>query len=195
QHPDVRLSLLQQKAYAEGLRVLVTYAATCLDDTELAESLGEDSSAIQARADLLLPIVKGFSSEMAHRLLGDSLQVFGGSGYLQDYPIEQYIRDSKIDTIYEGTTAIQGQDLFFRKIVRDNGAAYSLWMEEIRGFAQSDAGKRSAVAEELLDAADQVDATVAQLRVWAKEAKQQPDQVYKVALCTTRLVYLLGELT
>jgi len=69
--------------------------------------------------DLLLPIVKGVGSERAYEQLAQSLQTLGGSGFLQDYPIEQYIRDSKIDSLYEGTTAIQSMDFFFRKIVRD----------------------------------------------------------------------------
>ena len=69
--------------------------------------------------DLLLPIVKGVGSERSYEMLAQSLQTLGGSGYLQDYPIEQYIRDAKIDTLYEGTTAIQGLDFFFRKMVRD----------------------------------------------------------------------------
>ena len=73
------------------------------------------------RADFLLPLVKGYSSEKAFELLAQSLQVLGGSGYTQDYPIEQYLRDAKIDSIYEGTTGIQAMDLFFRKIIRDQG--------------------------------------------------------------------------
>ena len=71
--------------------------------------------------DLLLPIVKGVGSERAYEILTESLQTLGGSGFLVDYPIEQYIRDSKIDSLYEGTTAIQALDFFFRKIVRDHG--------------------------------------------------------------------------
>ena len=66
--------------------------------------------------------MKGYGSEKSYEQLAQSLQIFGGSGYLQEYPIEQYIRDAKIDTLYEGTTAIQGMDLFFRKIVRDQGS-------------------------------------------------------------------------
>ena len=66
--------------------------------------------------------MKGYGSERSWVLLGtESLQTFGGSGFLQEYPIEQYVRDAKIDTLYEGTTAIQGQDFFFRKIVKDQG--------------------------------------------------------------------------
>ena len=91
----------------------------------LARAAGErDDRGREKLNDLLLPIVKGYGSERSWVLLGtESLQTFGGSGFLQDYPIEQYVRDAKIDTLYEGTTAIQGQDLFFRKIVRDKGRA------------------------------------------------------------------------
>ena len=71
--------------------------------------------------DLLLPIVKGVGSERSSELLSVALQTLGGSGFLQDYPIEQYVRDARIDSLYEGTTAIQAMDLFFRKIVSDNG--------------------------------------------------------------------------
>src|SRR5512144_2822303 len=73
--------------------------------------------------DLLLPIVKGVGSERAYEVLSESLQTLGGSGFLQDYPIEQYVRDAKIDSLYEGTTAIQALDFIFRKIVRDRGEA------------------------------------------------------------------------
>ena len=86
----------------------------------IAEHDGERDELAERVNDLLLPIVKGYGSERSWVLLGtESLQTFGGSGFLQDYPIEQYVRDAKIDTLYEGTTAIQGQDFFFRKIVKD----------------------------------------------------------------------------
>src|SRR5690606_13413161 len=114
-HPDVRRMLITQKAYAEGLRALTLYAAWC---QEMAIVNPKDES-WERRSDFLLPLVKGYSSEKAYELLALSLQVFGGSGYTQDYPIEQYIRDAKIDTVYEGTTGIQALDLFFRKIARD----------------------------------------------------------------------------
>ena len=84
--------------------------------------------------DLLLPIVKGVGSERAYANLTESLQTLGGSGYLQDYPIEQYIRDAKIDSLYEGTTAIQAQDFFFRKILRDKGVALGHVAGQIEAF-------------------------------------------------------------
>ena len=95
---------------------------------------GEDAAALDALNDLLLPIVKGYGSEKGYEQLAQSLQTFGGSGFLQEYPIEQYIRDAKIDTLYEGTTAIQGQDFFFRKIVRNQGAALNSLAEDIKKF-------------------------------------------------------------
>ncbi len=123
-HPDVRRSLLLQKAYAEGMRALMIYTATQQDAVQIAEAEGRRDEAAERLNDLLLPLVKGVGSERSYELLGSqSLQTLGGSGFLQDYPIEQYIRDAKIDTLYEGTTAIQGMDLFFRKIVRDQGQA------------------------------------------------------------------------
>src|SRR3954470_24971825 len=120
-HPDVRRSLMTNKAYAEGLRSLVYYTAAVQDKIIIGGHEGKDVSLEEAINDLLLPIVKGAGSERSYEQLAQALQTFGGSGYLQDYPLEQYIRDAKIDTLYEGTTAIQAQDFFFRKIVRNKG--------------------------------------------------------------------------
>ena len=144
-HPDVRRSLMTQKAYSEGLRALVLFTASQQDivDQQLlasgSESFERGSAAdIASRVnDLLLPIVKGLGSERAWVLLGtESLQTFGGSGFLQDYPVEQYVRDAKIDTLYEGTTAIQGLDFFFRKIVKDKGQALTYLSTQMQEFAK-----------------------------------------------------------
>jgi alkylation response protein AidB-like acyl-CoA dehydrogenase len=145
-HPDVRRSLMLQKAYAEGLRALVIYTATQQDVVDQAQLLSGSAelekgspAAMASRVnDLLLPIVKGVGSERAWVLLGtESLQTFGGSGFLQDYPIEQYVRDAKIDTLYEGTTAIQGLDFFFRKIIRDKGTAVTYLSTLIQEFVKA----------------------------------------------------------
>ncbi len=93
---------------------------------------GADAALAERVNDLLLPIVKGVGSERAYQCLTESLQTLGGSGFLQDYPIEQYIRDAKIDSLYEGTTAIQAQDFFFRKIARDQGGALVHVVAQIR---------------------------------------------------------------
>jgi hypothetical protein len=169
-HPDVRRSLMTQKSFAEALRSLVIYTATFQDKVRVAQARGQRDELAERVNDLLLPIVKGYGSERSWTLLGtESLQTFGGSGFLQDYPIEQYVRDAKIDTLYEGTTAIQGQDLFFRKIVKDQAQALSYLAGEVRGFVESEAGNgRLKVERELLgrgleDAEGIVAAMVAQL--------------------------------
>jgi alkylation response protein AidB-like acyl-CoA dehydrogenase len=152
-HPDVRRSLMLQKAYAEGLRALVIYTAcqqdlvdmeqhqrsSAADSPDPGEPDKDSPAAMAGRVnDLLLPIVKGVGSERAWVLLGtESLQTFGGSGFLQDYPIEQYVRDAKIDTLYEGTTAIQGLDFFFRKIIRDKGKAITQLSTQIQEFVKA----------------------------------------------------------
>lgn len=193
-HADVRRSLMVQKYYVEGMRALLVFAGTVLDDIELARKSGGDASAAVARNDLLLPIIKGFCSEKVYTLLAESLQIFGGSGYLRDYPIEQYIRDSKIDTIYEGTTTIQGIDFFFRKIRRDEGRAWSSLMNEVEEHAQSIEDDSDEIGAALLDALDAVRSSVARLGQWADESTQEPDRVHRVALHTTRILDMHGDL-
>ena len=132
EHPDVRRMLMTQKAFAEGMRALTLFTASVQDAVELKGGHGAaGSDEVDKLNDLLLPLVKGYCSEKVYELLALSLQTYGGSGYCQDYPIEQYIRDQKIDSLYEGTTHIQALDLFFRKIVRDGGATLRVLLGKI----------------------------------------------------------------
>jgi hypothetical protein len=196
-HPDVRRSLMLQKAYAEGMRALVLYTATYQDDAEIAAASGEPNDLAARVNDLLLPIVKGVGSERSYELLGSqSLQTFGGSGFLQDYPIEQYIRDSKIDTLYEGTTAIQGMDFFFRKIVRDKGQALAKVAGDIQDFVKGDAGNGQLKTErELLGAAlENVQGIIATMVGHLTSAQEDVANIYKVGLNTTRLLLTTGDL-
>jgi hypothetical protein len=195
-HPDVRRLLMLQKAYAEGMRAMVLYAATFQDAMQVAEAQGKTDDAAAALNDLLLPLVKGVGSERAYEMLTHSLQVLGGSGFLQDYPIEQYIRDAKIDSLYEGTTAIQGMDLYFRKIVRDEGKALGFLLGQIREFAAADGGNGRLKAERaaLARAADDVEATVTALHGFLVGSAGQPAELYRVGLNTTRLLLALGDL-
>jgi hypothetical protein len=194
-HPDVRLMLMRQKAWAEGLRALVFFTAGQQDRVELTTAAGEvDDMAVRLN-DLLLPIVKGYGSEKAYELLATSLQVFGGSGFTQDYPIEQYIRDSKIDTLYEGTTSIQGMDFFFRKIVRDKGAALTKLFGDIQEFTKADAGDSLTKERELLATAlEDVQAMNGHLVNDLMSAAEQVENIYKVGLNTTRLLMSCGDL-
>ncbi|MCQ4210056.1 MULTISPECIES: acyl-CoA dehydrogenase [Streptomyces] len=194
-HPDVRRSLLTQKAYAEGMRSLVLYTASVQDSIQVKEAAGEDASAEHALNDLLLPIVKGYGSEKGYEQLAQSLQTFGGSGFLQEYPIEQYIRDSKIDTLYEGTTAIQGQDFFFRKIVRNQGAALNGLAEEIKKFLAVETGgeELAGARESLARAAGELEAIVGVMLTDLAATEQDPKNIYKVGLNTTRLLMASGD--
>jgi alkylation response protein AidB-like acyl-CoA dehydrogenase len=200
-HPDVRRSLMLQKSYAEGMRALYLYAASFRDQITEAEAAGEaDGEAAklaQRINDLLLPIVKGFGSERATQLLtAESLQTLGGSGYLQDYPIEQYIRDSKIDTLYEGTTAIQGQDFFFRKIVKDGGVALTWIAEQIQATIESEAGNGRLKEERVLlgAALADVQGMLAAMFGHLTAAQEDMTSLYKVAQSTSRLLLAAGDL-
>ena len=200
-HPDVRRSLMTQKAYAEALRALVLFTATYQDRAEQARYAGEHDAVAEGVNDLLLPLVKGYGSEKSWTLLGtESLQTFGGSGFLQDYPIEQYVRDAKIDTLYEGTTAIQGQDLFFRKIIKDQGKALGHLAELIQGFVASEAGtgrlkeERALLAKGLEDTQKILGVMGQALMASNPQAENgDPRNIYKVGLNTSRLLYVLGD--
>jgi alkylation response protein AidB-like acyl-CoA dehydrogenase len=200
-HPDVRRSLMLQKSYAEGMRALYLYTASFRDQITEAEAAGQGDSEAAKLAervnDLLLPIVKGFGSERATQLLtAESLQTLGGSGYLQDYPIEQYIRDSKIDTLYEGTTAIQGQDLFFRKIVKDGGVALTWLAEQIQATIDAEVGngrlkeERALLATALSDVQGMLTAMFGHLA----GAQEDMTALYTVAQNTSRLLLATGDL-
>jgi alkylation response protein AidB-like acyl-CoA dehydrogenase len=221
-HPDVRRSLMLQKSYAEGLRALVCYTATWQDKARVAAATGDERGVRLAERvnDLLLPLVKGGGSERAYELLGhESLQTFGGSGFLQDYPLEQYVRDSKIDTLYEGTTAIQSLDLFFRKIVKDQGTALMTVAGEIQAFLDANGGFEysGSPAEGAGDAEDErlgaVDGQLKEERLalaaalgevqgilgtmtgWLAEAQGgEARSLYKVGLSSRRLLLALNDL-
>src|SRR5260370_30345699 len=194
--PDVRRLLMLQKAYAEGMRALVLSTATFQDAAQVSEAQGQTDELASAVNDLLLPVVKGAGSEHAYEMLTHSLQTLGGSGFLQDYPIEQYIRDAKIDSLYEGTTAIQGLDLYFRTIVRNEWQALGFLLGQIRDFAAAEGGNGRLKAERaaLARAADDVEAMVTSLHGFLRGSAQQPSQVYRVGLNTTRLLLTLGDL-
>jgi alkylation response protein AidB-like acyl-CoA dehydrogenase len=198
-HPDVRRMLMLQKAYAEGMRALVLYTATLQDTLQVAAAQGTGDRTDEATAglnDLLLPVVKGVGSERSYEMLTLSLQTLGGSGFLQDYPIEQYIRDAKIDSLYEGTTGIQSLDLFFRKIIKDQGRAFGALLARVREFAAADGGNGRLKAERaaLADAAAQVEGIATAMTGYLMASAEQPAEIYKAGLNTTRLLMALGDL-
>jgi hypothetical protein len=196
-HPDVRRMLMLQKSYAEGMRALVLYTAAQQDAVQVAAYNGTHDEAAAARNDLLLPVVKALGAERAYEMLALSLQTLGGSGFLQDYPMEQYIRDAKIDSLYEGTTAIQSLDFFFRKMVRDQGAAVKALLAEVAAFAAAEDDKdgqlkteRAAIAEGVT----QVEAMLNAMTGFLIGSFEQPEEAYKIGQQSVRLLLAFGDL-
>ncbi len=195
-HPDVRRALMTQKAYAEGLRALYLYTAAHQDPVVAEMVSGADAGLAERVNDLLLPIVKGVGSERAYQCLTESLQTFGGSGYLQDYPIEQYVRDAKIDSLYEGTTAIQAQDFFFRKIARDHGQALQHLAGQIQGFLGSDTA-RPELADaraQLAIALGDVQAMVGTLTGYLMASQENARDLYRLGLEAVPFLLAFGDL-
>ena len=195
-HPDVRRSLMTQKAYAEGMRALYLFTAT-YQDAAVAKVLHDVEPELAVKVnDLMLPIVKGVGSEQAYAKLTESLQTFGGSGFLQDYPIEQYVRDAKIDSLYEGTTAIQAQDFFFRKIIRDKGQALAHIAGQIEEFVRNESGNGRLKTERALlaTALEDVQGMAATLTGYLMAAQEDPKSIYKVGLGSVRFLMAVGDL-
>ena len=195
-HPDVRRSLMVQKAYSEGMRALVLYTASIQDAIAMgrADDMAEDElKSLDALNDLLLPIVKGYGSEKSWVLLGtESLQTFGGSGFTMDWPLEQYVRDAKIDTLYEGTTAIQGLDFFFRKIVKDQGKAIGKISSEMSAFATS-GGVLAEEKQAFGKALQEVGTMISTLVGHAMASQEKVTELYKIGLNTSRLLMAVGD--
>jgi hypothetical protein len=185
---------MTQKAYAEGLRALYLYAAAHQCDAVAQHVSGADHDMAHRVDDLLLPIVKGVGSERAYEILTESLQTLGGSGFLVDYPIEQYIRDAKIDSLYEGTTAIQALDFFFRKLVRDHGQALQHVTTQINKTIETTDDSLKDQAELLQAALEDVTGMTTALMGYLMSAAEHPNDVYKVGLGSVRYLLSVGDL-
>jgi hypothetical protein len=192
QHPDVRRMLMMQKVFAEGLRALCMYGAHIQDQIEQKGGHGSkdgETKQLDRLNDFVLPLIKGYSSERAYGLLNMSLQCFGGSGFTQDWPIEQYIRDQKIDTLYEGTTHIQALDLVFRKIARDNGETFMGVLGEITSLCESGAG-----GDELKFEREALAKAVGQLQgVMGVMLPRMSESLYHVGLHANRILDSVAE--
>lgn len=188
-HPDVRRMLMLQKCFAEGLRAVVLWTAHVQDQVALHGGHGHaDARAYDALNDLMLPLIKGYGSEKVYELLAVSLQCYGGSGYCQDFPIEQYIRDQKIDSLYEGTTHIQALDLIFRKIARDGGATLTALLGQI-------ARTTAELPDELAVERAALDAALADTRaIMAAMMGKLADGVYHAGVQGNRILFALAEL-
>jgi len=188
-HPDVRRMLMLQKAFAEGLRAVILWTANVQDRIELGNAAGDETTKhLEALNDLLLPLIKGYASEKVYELLSMSLQCYGGSGYCEDYPAEQYIRDQKIDSLYEGTTAIQALDLFFRKIGRDRGATLNALLGQIKATADALPAELGVEKAALLAGLGDIQGIVMSM------LGKLGQSVYHVGLQGTRILFALAEI-
>ena len=191
QHPDVRRMLMAQKAHAEGLRALAMYTASIQDQVAILGGHGaEEAKKLDALNDLLLPLVKGYGSEKATEMLVLALQTYGGAGFIQDFPVEQYVRDQKIDSLYEGTTHIQAQDLIFRKIARDGGATLQRLMGQIQKTLEAGEGGEALAAERAALAKGLGDIQGILMALLGK----MNEDVYHVGFQGNRVLYALAEI-
>jgi alkylation response protein AidB-like acyl-CoA dehydrogenase len=150
-HPDVRRNLLWMKAYTEGLRSLVYFISRCMDVSGHGATPEERQTA-EGLVDLFTPIIKGYGADRGYDVCVQAMQVYGGAGYTQDYPVEAITRDCKIASIYEGCTGIQAMDLLGRKLGQNKGALFMAFMQQVQ---QTVAGARES--EELALLADKVE--------------------------------------
>jgi alkylation response protein AidB-like acyl-CoA dehydrogenase len=137
-HPDVRRMLLTQKAFAEGGRMLVMYTAQLVDLVEHGQDPAERERA-ETLLGLLTPIVKAFLTEVGFEATNEGVQVFGGHGFIQEWGMEQLVRDARITRLYEGTTGIQALDLLGRKVLMSQGETLKVFTKEIHQFCKAEA--------------------------------------------------------
>ena len=156
-HPDVRKMLLTARAYAEGGRAFAYWVAL-MADTQLSGATAEDKAFGADMMALMTPIVKAFMTDNGFRCASECLQVFGGHGYVREWGMEQFVRDARINMIYEGTNTIQSLDLIGRKVLMDNGAKLKKFGRMVQAFAEEHgtAAEMSEFITPLADLGDKV---------------------------------------
>jgi len=132
-HPDVRRMLLWMKAMVDGMRSMI-YSGAFWSDLALELDEGEEKRDYEALVDFMTPIIKAYCSDMGFRVCETAIQCLGGYGFCKEYPLEQYLRDAKIMSLYEGTNGVQSMDLLGRKMRINDGAPFKTFMSEIEKF-------------------------------------------------------------
>jgi len=192
EHPDVRRMLLEMKANTEGIRALLVKLTMHLDRARRLAGVDDEKAAYHhGQVELLTPIVKAYSSDTAFRLCAQAIQVYGGAGYLKDHPVEQYCRDAKIFSIYEGTNHIQAMDLVGRKLGQAGGAHFQAFVGNIGDFvAAHRSDRRYGPAVEALGAGQEaiIQSAMAFL-TWS-----QSDKLHLIPLNANRFLRLMSRL-
>ena len=185
-HPDVRRMLLTARAYAEGGRAFTSYVALLID-----RELHHPDEAVRKEAadevSLLTPIVKAFITDNGWIATSEAMQVYGGHGYIAEWGMEQYVRDARINMIYEGTNTIQSLDLLGRKILMDNGEKLRHFGEKIRHFVEAH-GSSEEMAEFITPLADLGDKVTKLTMEIGMKAFQNRDEVGAAAVPYLRVV-------
>ena len=185
-HPDVRRMLLTAKAYAEGARAFCSYVALQLDK-ELNHPDEEVRKACGDQVALLTPVIKAFLTDNAWVAASECMQVYGGHGFISEWGMEQYVRDARINMIYEGTNTIQSLDLLGRKILMDNGAKLRKFGEQIKAFVEEN-GTDEAMSEFITPLGDIGDKVTKLTMEIGMKAFQNPDEVGAAAVPYLRIV-------
>jgi hypothetical protein len=188
-HPDVRRMLASMQSRIQAMRALAYEAAAQMDIAARSQD-SHQAAAAQARVDLLIPVVKAWCTEQSIDIASMGMQVHGGMGYVEETGAAQHLRDARITTIYEGTTAIQANDFMGRKILRDGGAEIGKLMGEMREAAVLLRQSESTSARQLGHALEQGIATLQQAVDWVlANGKTDPAGGY---LGSVPLVQLAG---
>jgi alkylation response protein AidB-like acyl-CoA dehydrogenase len=192
EHPDVRRMLLDMKARVEGIRALAVKLTTHIDR---ARQLGEETTEARyhlGQVDLLVPLVKAYGSDQAFQICATAIQTYGGAGYLKDWPVEQYCRDSKIFSIYEGTNHIQALDLVGRKLGQKGGANVQAFAKDVGAFVQANREHASLKDEVgvLAQAMESLTGTAMRFLGWFNGGKME-----LVPLSANRFLEMMAETT
>jgi alkylation response protein AidB-like acyl-CoA dehydrogenase len=193
EHADVRRMLLSMKSMVEGIRALAVKLAHHQDQVEALSGKDEKGVAYhQGQVDLLVPLVKAYGSDQGFRVCETAIQTYGGAGYTRDYPVEQYCRDAKIFSIYEGTNHIQAMDLVGRKLGQAGGANLQAFLGDIAKFVATNgaSAKLGPVIKKLGAAQEAVAGTAMRLLMWF-----QSGQLTLVPLSANRFCEMMSELT
>ncbi|MBW1782329.1 MAG: acyl-CoA dehydrogenase [Deltaproteobacteria bacterium] len=189
-HPDVRRMLLWMKATVDGLRSMI-YSGAFWSDLALELPEGDEKAHYQSLLDFITPIIKAYCSDMGFKVCETAIQCLGGYGYCKEYHIEQYLRDTKIASLYEGTNGIQSMDLMGRKMRVNDGAPFKAFLKEIRGFFEENRN-RPILDDAIGDLSETVDALA---KVAADMSVMMQDDPLQWASCTYPALLCFGEVT
>ena len=185
EHPDVRRMLVGSQAMVEAMRGLLLKTAWHQDKAKACE--GEEAAGHEALVEILTPVCKAWCSDWGFRVTEWCLQVYGGYGYTSDYPAEQYLRDVKITSIYEGTNGIQALDLVGRKLGLAGGKPFMSLLEEVRGI-----GRRLDGDSRLGPAAKRLKEALAEVEKVAGAMATGRDEILRTLLNATPFLHMLG---